>query len=72
VIDAAERSKNFHPGLRKRTAPEVRIRSRAEIVLARGEQGTKPPQAIDPQGSIGRSGLTLRRALSFQYSAHVS
>jgi hypothetical protein len=72
VIDAAQRSENLHPGLRKRTAPEVGIRSRAEIVLTRGEQRTEPPQAIDPHGSIGRSGLTLRRALSFQYSAHVS
>jgi hypothetical protein len=72
VIDAAKRSKNLHPGLRKRTASEVRIRSRAKLVLTRGEQGTKPPQAIDPQGSIGRSGLTLRRALQLQYGAHLS
>jgi hypothetical protein len=58
--------------LRKRTAPEVRISSRAEIVLMRGEQGTEPPQAIDPQGSTGRSGLTLRRALQLQYGGHLS
>jgi hypothetical protein len=48
------------------------MRSRAKIVLTRCEQGTEPPQAIDSQGSIGQPGLTLRRALSFQYSAHVS
>jgi hypothetical protein len=72
VINAAQRSENFHPGLRKRTAPEVRIRSGAEIVLVRGKHGTEPPQAIDPQSAIGRSGLTLRRPLSFQYGAHLS
>jgi hypothetical protein len=72
VIDAAERPKNLHPGLRKRTAPEVCISSRAEIVLTRGKQGTQPLQAIDPQGSIGWSSLTLRRALQLQHSAHLS